>query len=287
MKITRGITVAITVLALTAGSAVAAQASGGLSQRSETSVRTTSEPVTVQDISISVPGQDPVSAYLVRPSGPARRNSLAGIVYLHWFEPPASTQNRTEFLAEAVAMAAKGAVAILPDLRFPWTIDVTGDDQDVAHLKAQVDALDRVYASLLTQPGVDSRRTAVVGHDYGAMFGSLLVSRHPGVRAEVFMAGDATWANWFTTYFVTVDDPVAYAQSFHGLDPVDNVSHRGSRLYVQWAGQDQFVSEQVRAEFSAADPTAAVSLYPNAGHFLDQRAKDDRIAWVATELGLH
>src|SRR5262245_29969142 len=76
--------------------------------------------ITVQDIRIPVPGQRPVTAYLVRPSGHARPSSLAGVLYLHWFEPPESTQNRTEFLAEAITVAQRGAVAILPDLSYPW-----------------------------------------------------------------------------------------------------------------------------------------------------------------------
>ena len=133
---------------------------------------------------------------------------------------------------------------------------------------------------------LDPRRTAVVGHDYGAMYGALLAQREPRVHSGVFMAGDATWANWFVTYFVDVPDPVAYATLFAGLDPVDNVSRLGAHLYFQWAGQDQFVTPAVRDRFAAANPAARVTLYPNAHHSLDQHAKDDRTPWLYTELGL-
>jgi hypothetical protein len=100
------------------------------------------------------------------------------------------------------------------------------------------------------------------------------------------MAGDATWSNWFVTYFVDVPDPVAYDRLFTGLDPVDNVSRIGAHLYLQWAGQDQFVTPAVRDRFAAADPAAKVSLYATAHHNLNQPAKNDRVAWLYGELGL-
>src|SRR5205814_4813953 len=65
--------------------------------------------VVVEDVQIGS-----TVAYVVRPAHPGHH--LAGVLYLHWFEPPASTQNRTEFLAEAVEIAS---VARLPGLPTP------------------------------------------------------------------------------------------------------------------------------------------------------------------------
>jgi pimeloyl-ACP methyl ester carboxylesterase len=136
---------------------------------------------------------------------------------------------------------------------------------------------------LLSQDGVDSRRIAVIGHDYGAMYGSLLGRR---VHALAFMAGDATWANWFDKYWLGLpaNEAVAYRKVFAGLDPIDNVTARN--VYFQWAGEDIFISPEIRAAFSTANPSAKVSLYEGAEHFLDQQAKDDRLAWVTQQLGL-
>jgi dienelactone hydrolase len=268
--------------ALTLGGASAAVASGSDTPQAHP----TAAPVIVQDIQIAVPGQESLTAYLVRPQRAARPHSLAGVLYLHWLEPPDTTQNRTEFLAEAVRTAQRGAVAILPDLTFPWNGQVFGDARDVSSVRAQFAAVTRAYRILLAQPGVDSHRTAVVGHDYGAMYGAMLAQREPTVHAQVFMAGDATWANWFETYFVDVPDHAAYEALFAGLDPVDNVSRLGSHLYFQWAGQDQFVPAAVRGRFATANPAAKVSLYPSARHSLDQHAKDDRLVWVDDQLGL-
>lgn len=241
------------------------------------------EPVVVTDIQIAVPGQAPVTAYLVRPL--KQHKHLAGALYLHWFEPPGSTQNRTEFLSEAIALAGHGAVAVLPQLTFPWAGDPVGDKSDRTKVTNQLKAVEAAYGALLRQDGVDRDRTAVIGHDYGAMYASLLGKQ---ARATVLLAADATWANWFDTYWLGLpaDQAVAYRKVFAGLDPIDNIA-RTKDVYFQWAGRDIFVTPEIRAAFSTAKPTAKVSLYENADHFLNQQAKDDRLAWVSTELDLH
>jgi dienelactone hydrolase len=258
--------------------ALAASAAGGR--------RSAGDAVVVTDVQVRVAGQKPVAAYLVSPVH--RSRSVAGVMYLHWFEPPASTQNRTEFLAEAVDIASRGAVAILPQLTFPWESDPVGDTRDRAAVETQLAALNSVYAFLLDQRGVDPRRTAVVGHDYGAMYGALLAQRQRRVKAAVLMTPDATWANWFDTYWLGLPDEqkAAYRSVFAGLDPVDNVDRPGVNVYFQFAGRDQFVSAETRAAFAAANPAAKVSLYDRADHFLQQPAKDDRIAWLTAQLAL-
>src|SRR4051812_21914578 len=51
---------------------------------------------------------------------PARANGARpAILFLHWYEPPRPTSNRTEFLAEAIDLAGTGVVSLLVDT--PWT----------------------------------------------------------------------------------------------------------------------------------------------------------------------
>src|SRR5262245_30968966 len=187
------VAVGLLVLAGTASAAPGTTTARGGTTAGDNDGRGRHVAVVVQDISIRVPGQAPVGAWLVRPEGHAAPRSLAGVLYLHWLEPPASTQNRSEFLDEAVTVAEHGAVAILPDQTFPWTGDLFGDARDVASVNAQEAAVRAAYHTLLAQPGVDPHRTAVVGHDYGAMYGALLTAREPGIRSLAFMSGDATW----------------------------------------------------------------------------------------------
>src|SRR5690348_12761976 len=104
------VTVGLLVLAGTASAAPggATTAGGGTTAGDRNDGRGRHVAVVVQDISIPVAGHAPVDAWLVRPDGHAAPRSLAGVLYLHWLEPPASTQNRSEFLDEAVTVAEHG-----------------------------------------------------------------------------------------------------------------------------------------------------------------------------------
>ena len=244
--------------------------------------------VLVEDVSIAVPGQSPISAYVVRPARPAPPHSRAGVLFLHWFEPGQVTQNRTEFLGEATELAGRGVVSVLPQLGFPWGGDPVGDAGDRAAVLAQLDAVRHAYGALLEQPGVDAGRTAVVGHDYGSMYAAILAQQDQRIRAEVFMAGDATWANWFDLYWLGLpdDQKAGYRALFSGLDPVQNLSRLGDRILFQWGDRDPFIPAPTRDAFAAADPGATATVYPHSDHVLTQAAKDDRAAFLSLQLGL-
>ncbi|MET7804952.1 alpha/beta hydrolase family protein [Micromonospora chersina] len=241
----------------------------------------------VRDIEIPVAGQPAVRAWLVRPQRSG--GGLAGVLDLHWFEPGRANQDRSEFLAEATALAGRGVVSVLPQLTFPWAGDPVGDARDRAAVTAQLDAVQAAYRRLLAEPGVDRKRTAVVGHDYGAMYAVDLTAREPGLRTAVLLAPDATWANWFDLYWLQLPEGerAAYRKVFAGLDPVDLVGRLGAGAYLQFAGADRFVGAETRAAFAAAAPQAKVSLYPGEEHDLNAaRTRDDRLAWLAGRLGL-
>ncbi len=278
-------------LSLAVGTALAAILLGGTAAASGApatlSAHSGGDTIVIEDIEIPVPGQPVVPAYLVRPGHPAHHGA-AGVLFLHWFEPGQVSQNRSEFLAEAVQLAERGVVCVLPQLRFPWQVDPVGDKRDADAVTAQLAAVRQAYAELLEQPGINPARTAVVGHDYGAMYGALLAQRDHRVHAEVFMSGDATWANWFDTYWLGLpsDRQDAYRAVFAGLDPVENVGRLGRHLYFQWGDRDPFVPAATRAAFAAVNPAAPVTLYSPSDHFLTQSAKDDRIAFLTAQLGL-
>ncbi|MCW3815231.1 hypothetical protein ONA91_12280 [Micromonospora sp. DR5-3] len=243
--------------------------------------------VLVRHIEIPVPGQPAVRAYLVRPQQSGA--GLAGVLDLHWFEPGRVNQDRTEFLAEATALAGRGVVSVLPQLTFPWTGDPVGDARDRAAVTAQLDAVRHAYRRLLAEPGVDRACIAVVGHDYGAMYAADLAAGEPGLRTAVFLAPDATWANWFDLYWLQLPEGerAAYRAVFAGLDPVDLVGRLGAGAYLQFAGGDRFVGPATRAAFAAAAPQARVSLYPGEEHDLGATSvRDDRLAWLADRLDL-
>ncbi len=242
--------------------------------------------VIVQDIRVPVDGQPAVEAYLVRSSGDVRAGSQAGILWLHWLGQIHS--DRTEFLAEAIQMASHGVVSVLPQGTFPYVVNPTGTDQDVKLIRAQLGAFRASLDALIDNRYVDRSRVAVVGHDYGAMYGALLAGEDQRVSAAVLATPDATWGHWFVKYWLgyTGEQERKYKALFTELEPVHHVSRLGDRELFQWAGQDIYVSEGVRKQFAQAAPLAKVDLYANSDHQLITQAQIDRDAFLEQVLVL-
>jgi dienelactone hydrolase len=242
--------------------------------------------VSVQDIRVPVPGQQPVPAYLVRSAGTLKPGSQAGILFLHWLGQIHS--DRTEFLAEAIQLAPRGAVSLLPQGVFPWRVAPGGKPADVTAIKQQLAVFQACLNWLLSKGYVSGSRVAVVGHDYGAMYGALLANADPRVHTAVLATPDATWGHWFVKYWLgfTGSQAARYKALFTSLQPVRSVSRLGSHELFQWAGRDIFVSASVRKRFAAAAPLAPVDFYPAADHQLDTAAQIARDKFLAAELGL-
>jgi dienelactone hydrolase len=266
------------------GTPAASQAVPGRAGQVADSMSTNS--VVVQDITIRVRHQQPVSAYLVRPSGDVKASSEAGVLWLHWLGQIHS--DRSEFLAEAVSLADRGVVSVLPQGEFPWAVAPTGNRSDVTKVNRQVRAFHAALRRLEAVPGVDRSRLAIVGHDYGAMFGALVADRSPEVSTLVLDAPDATWGNWFSTYWLgyTGAQRDHYAKLFSRLDPVHHVARLGSHVLFQWAGQDVYVTKQVREAYAHQNPQAHEILYADADHQLTDAAAADRDAFLTGQLHL-
>jgi dienelactone hydrolase len=242
--------------------------------------------VVIRDVLIHVRHQQPVSAYVVRPAGTLAPKSKAGILFLHWL---GSIHNdRTEYLGEAVTLAEHGVVSVLPQGYFPWVPDPDGTELDVQRVRDQVAAMRAALNRLVSTRGVDRERIAIVGHDYGAMYGSLLADSDHRVSVLVLEAPDSTWGNWFATYWLGLEGQARddYLAMFAGLDPVEHTARLGSHVLFQWAGQDVFITPEVQAAFAASSPDAQVLVYPNADHQLTDRAQVDRDAFLAEQLQL-
>lgn len=246
----------------------------------------TVDAIAIEDVHGTVPGQLPVTAYVVRPREITTEQRRPGVLYLHWLEPAADNQDRTEFLDEARRFAASGGVAILPDLYFPWHAKPRGDYHDTESIIEQVAAVAAAYHALLAEPDIDPDRTAVVGHDYGGMYGGLLLARQPQLRAAVLMAIDATWDNWFSKYFLqlTPEEYAHFCTLFGGLNPIAALAEDGDRLYLQFGGDDLYVPASVRDALIGSIPGCAHTVYPTAPHSLTTEAERDRVEWLSQRL---
>src|SRR4051794_17556160 len=76
--------------------------------------------VTVKQITYAQLDGKPNAATVVVPAN-ASPGPHPAILFVHWYEPPKVSSNRTEFLAEAIDLAASGTVSLLIDT--PWAAE--------------------------------------------------------------------------------------------------------------------------------------------------------------------
>jgi len=248
--------------------------------------------VTIRDISFPSPYRGEIKAYLVLPAGDSPH---PGILYAHWFDTaPGANANREEFLDDAVAIAQKGAASLLinTDLAIPggrrWSGANSKTDREL--VIKQVVEMRRATDVLINEGNVDPDRLAFVGHDFGAMFGSVLVAVDPRFKAAVFLAMVGDFSDWFLLgSTLGAADRTVYKETLKAVVPQDYLTHADhtAKLF-QFADKDQFVtSAQANAIIqTAADPKQSKTygsdhaLHENAG------ATADRQMFLAEQLGL-
>jgi pimeloyl-ACP methyl ester carboxylesterase len=222
-----------------------------------------------------------VPAYLVRPTADA---PVAGVLFLHWLGDQDSS--REEFVDEALELAGRGVESMLTTQRFPWVERPSGVEHDRVAIGLQVRTIRRALAVLADEVG--STRIALVGHDYGAMYGILAASVDERVDALACMAPDSTWVNWFVTYFHVVDagGATAYAAAMADLDPLTRLGEVDGPLLLQFGTSDFYVSSEVASALAEAAPAGRTVKAYDIGHRLDDAARTERDAWLLDRLGV-
>ncbi len=226
-----------------------------------------------------------VSAYLVVPPG---KGPFAGVVFLHWLEIPEGS--RTEFLDEAVTLAARGVVSILPQGDFPWKRAPRNAKADTAAIVQQVISLRRAMDVLLARLDVDPQRLAVVGHDFGAMYGGILSGVDGRAKTYVLMAGTPRFSDWFLAYWriaSNADERQAYRTALKLYDPIEHVAQATpAAIFFQFAINDIYIDKGSAEDFYEAAPEPKLIEWYGAEHGLNDKAREDRLSWLIEQLAL-
>lgn len=241
-----------------------------------------------RDLSYDGGAYGPVTATVVAPATPGAASP--GILWVHWLGTPATT-NRTEFLADARALAARGATSVLVDAmwsRADWFTKGRKPATDERDLLAQVAALRRGLDLLGAQPGVDPAALTLVGHDYGAMYGAIAASQDARVTRLVLLAPSLAMWDWFLFGEPPADVPAYVARlSAYDLPRVLPGAH-ASAVLGQFAENDLYVPVSnawtFRSLFGGRDVTTKRYKTDHALATEDVRA--DRDAWLIQHLGL-
>jgi hypothetical protein len=87
---------------------------------------------------------------------------------------------------------------------------------------------------------------ALVGHDFGAMYSSIVFGADPSLDGMVMMAPTARWSDWFLRYWEIADPAEAYEAAMAPLDPVTWLPEAAGRpMRLQFASEDQYVPQAV------------------------------------------
>jgi predicted esterase len=245
----------------------------------------TRDDTVVRDITF-IGAKSPIKAYLVTPVHVGE--SLAAILYVHWLGERQTT-NRTEFLNEAVALASQGVTSLLVDAMWaePKWYDTRVPEEDYDHAIQQVIDLRRALDLLLSQPGVDAKRVAYVGHDFGAMYGIVMGGVDQRPTTYVLMAGTPHFIDWFL-FARQPKSPEDYRRQLAPLDPINFLPQLApAPVFFQFASHDEYVATDVAAKFyAAAVPRKQTAMY-DAGHDLKKSdVTADRINWLMRTLQL-
>lgn len=249
------------------------------------------EGVRVSDLRITSIDGSEIAAYLVEPRsgcGTLRRR-CAGVLMVHWYDPSASNANRSEFLPEAYDLARHGAVSLLVDAMWaqPGWLEQRNPADDYNTSVAQVKNLRRSLDVLLHRSGVDPSRIAIVGHDFGAMFGAIVAGVDRRVRALVLMAGDPCLSDrYLLGQKLSVAREDAIKKRLSPLCPVLYLPRATGPVFLQYANKDPFVSHQEAQLMANGAPEPKRVRFYELGHELNRQARIDRMEWLMLRLHL-
>ena len=235
----------------------------------------------IHDLRIS----DGAEAFLVEPIDGGRGPA---ILFLHWFDTQAPDGNRTQFVDEAIGLAREhGAVSLLPQGRFPWASDPTDAEADAARIRAEVAGHRASIDLLAARTDVDPTRIGLVGHDFGAMHGTLLAAEDQRIAAVVLIAATPRWGDWFLPFWQIAGDRHDYLRALAPLDPISRVGEIAPRpVCFQFARDDFFIAGMTALEFSgAAGNPKELHAYDADHGTRDPQAAGDRTDFLRVILG--
>lgn len=227
------------------------------------------------------------AGYFIRPEGVG---PFPAILYVHWYEQESEDSNRTQFVEEAKQMAKRGAASLLIETMWSdrdWFIKRT-QAEDYQSSVQQVVELRQAIDLLLSQPGIDASRCGYVGHDFGAMYGTVMGSVDPRPSCYVLMAGTPKFPDWFL-YYPKLEGKARedFIKQMNPINPIDHVGKlTPAPILFQFADNDPHVPiERAEEFFEAASKPRELRWY-EAGHGLNEKAQKERIAWVSEQLEL-
>ncbi len=212
------------------------------------------------------------------------------MLFLHWYEPESRDSNRSQFVEEAVEMAKAGTICL--------TVETLWSDPDFFLKRTQAEDMQnsmeevvnqrRFIDFLTSQPNADPSRFALVGHDFGGMYGILSGSLDKRPSHYVIMAATPRFPDWYL-YLPKLEGAAreAFLSEMTAIDPITHIQNLAPAPILFQFGDDDFHVPLERADefFAQANEPKEKKVY-KSGHGLNDAATKDRRAWLKEKLGL-
>jgi hypothetical protein len=207
---------------------------------------------------------------------------------LHWLGAPPDN-DRSEFFEDAVQLANHGVTSLLVEA--PWAnpewFPNRKLDEDLLATTQYMAQLQSYFDYLIAEAKPKGNKIALVGHDFGAMYGALLLPGENAIRYAVIMAAVPDFADWFLlNRKLGESETQQYREQMSVVAPSRYLRcARNLNVLFQFAKNDKYVSrEQASAFIDSARADKTVLWYPG-GHDLQQASRKDRVDWLLKKVG--
>lgn len=241
--------------------------------------------VRVDDVSFTGPGDTPINAYLLTPSGSEGRHPA--VIYAH-----GAGGDRQELLGEALEMAGKGAVTLTlemiysPERARPLPEGMEGARANSKLEQEAVKEVRRAVDLLQSLESVDGDEIGYVGWSQGARMGALTSGVEHRIKAFDLIAGGAAPVSEYVQYAPTElqDELRALLEK---TDPLHFVAlAKPSELLFQDGREDRVVPEAALKELAEAGSEPKEVRWYDAGHVPTSKMWADSRSWLSDHLGL-
>jgi dienelactone hydrolase len=239
--------------------------------------------VVLQDISYAS-RDDRVEGYLVSPS--TTNGKLPAVVFLH-----GAGGNREEQLGTAVKLAKSGAIALTITAPSGAKIPPPGaTDEELVRWQGgtiadDVIAARRAFDVLADDDRVDADRLGLVGWSMGGRLAALVAGVDDRVRATVLMSAGAAPVDAYVQG-APVELQGVVREVLEQIDPLTRIDDAKGAVLIQAGRRDSIVPRAALEAVIAAAPKGTKVEWCPTDHALDDRAENDRIAWLVDKLGV-
>lgn len=240
----------------------------------------------VQDIYLRSATGPHVRAFLITPQQASPNRGA--VFFVHLLAPPPDN-DREEFFEDALELADSNVESLLVEA--PWAdpewFPGRTLDQDLPNVLKYVSELVGQFKVLADHSKAATDKIAFAGHDFGAMYGALMLKEIPSIRHAVLMAAVPDFADWFLLgRKLTPDQTDAYRKRLVAVSPSRYLKCSGATdVLFQFAETDRFVTRKQADDFTVAAPSEKKVLWYPGGHELQAASRADRVGWLKERVG--